>query len=169
MNKRIKKKRLSKQLEYIFGAVGYIFYLTSLIEYNLVQIISAEKYLQIFDKEDITLIDIASAKEDSNKTLHKLTEGNNMLGQLITLFGKISYIDDSLIANLREVSRIRGYYAHQFYKEDLRCGYLEKTPIKYKKKINKDVAFIYSIHKEVFAIDQENRAVAKKAKELGIQ
>ena len=38
MNKRIKKKRLSKQLEYIFGAIGYIFYLTSLIEYNLVQI-----------------------------------------------------------------------------------------------------------------------------------
>lgn len=70
MNKRIKKKRLSKQLEYIFGAIGYIFYLTSLIEYNLVQIIAAEEYIKVFDQDDISFIDIITAKEDSNKTPH---------------------------------------------------------------------------------------------------
>ena len=70
MNKRIKKKRLSKHLEYIFGAIGYVFYLTSLIEYNLVQIIAAEEYLKVFDQEDISFIDIITAKEDNNKTLH---------------------------------------------------------------------------------------------------
>ena len=167
MNDRIKKKRLSKQLEYIFGAIGYIFYLTSLIEYNLVQIISAEKYLQVFDKEDISFIDIIAAKEDSNRTLHELTEANKMLGRLITILENNVCIDDELITKLRKVAGIRGYYAHQFYKEDLHKNYLEKTPLRYKKQISKDVEFIYLVHIEVFEIEKQYRALAKKAKKLG--
>lgn len=168
MNKRIKKKRLSKQLEYIFGAVGYVFYLTSLIEYNLVQIISAEKYLQVFDTNDLTLIDIINAKEESNKTLSDLTNENRMLGKLITLLEKTNNFDERLISSLRKVADIRGYYAHQFYKDDLKSNYLETNPIKYKKGLNNDIDFIFSVHLEVFQIDEENRIVAKRAKELGL-
>ena len=168
MNKRIKKKRLSKQLEYIFGAIGYIFYLTSLIEYNLVQIIAAEEYLKVFDQEDISFIDIITAKEDSNKTLHKLTDENKMLGKLITLLEKIPSINIELIDDLRKVSEIRGYYAHKFYKDDLYKNYLEKNPLVYKKKINKDISFIFEVHNEVVEIDEAYRMVAKRAKELGL-
>lgn len=168
MNKRIKKKRLSKQLEYIFGAIGYIFYLTSLIEYNLVQIIAAEEYLKVFDQEDISFIDIITAKEDSNKTLHKLTDENKMLGKLITLLEKIPSIDIELIDKLRKVSEIRGYYAHKFYRDDLYKNYLEKNPLVYKKRINKDINFIFEVHNEVVEIDETYRMVAKRAKELGL-
>lgn len=168
MNQGIKKKRLSKQLEYIFGSIGYIFYMTSLIEYNLVQIIAAEEYLKIFDQEDISFIDIVSAKEDSNKTLHKLTDENKMLGKLITLLDKIPNIDKGLINDLRKVADIRGYYAHRFYKEDLYKNYLEKTPLVYKKRINNDVSFIYEVLNEVIEIDKTYRMVAKRAKELGL-
>lgn len=168
MNKRIKKKRLSKQLEYIFGAIGYIFYLTSLIEYNLVQIIAAEEYLKVFDQEDISFIDIITAKEDSNKTLHKLTDENKMLGKLITLLEKIPSIDTELIDDLRKVSEIRGYYAHKFYKDDLYKNYLEKNPLVYKKSISKDINFIFEVHNEVVEIDETYRMVAKRAKELGL-
>lgn len=168
MNKRIKKKRLSKQLEYIFGAIGYIFYLTSLIEYNLVQIIAAEEYLKIFDQDDISFIDIITAKEDSNKTLHKLTDENKMLGKLITLLEKIPSIDAELIDKLRKVSEIRGYYAHKFYKDDLYKNYLEKNPLIYKKSISKDINFIFEVHNEVVKIDETYRMVAKRAKELGL-
>ena len=168
MNKRIKKKRLSKQLEYIFGAIGYIFYLTSLIEYNLVQILAAEEYLKVFDKEDISFLDIITAKEDSNRTLHRLTEENKMLGKLITLLEKVPSIDENLITNLRKVSEVRGYYAHQFYKEDLYKNYLEKTPLVYKKRIGNDINFIFEVHNEVVEIDKTYRMVAKRAKELGL-
>ena len=168
MNKRIKKKRLSKQLEYIFGAIGYIFYLTSLIEYNLVQILAAEEYLKVFDKEDISIIDIITAKEDSNRTLHELTEQNKMLGKLITLLEKNLSPGEELINDLRKVSEIRGYYAHKFYKEDLYKNYLEKAPLVYKKKINNDVSFIYEVHNVVADIAETYRKVAKRAKELGL-
>ena len=168
MNKRIKKKRLSKQLEYIFGVIGYIFYLTSLIEYNLVQIIAAEEYLKVFDLDDISFIDIITAKEDSNKTLHKLTDENKMLGKLITLIEKMPSIDNELIDKLRKVSEIRGFYAHKFYKDDLYKNYLEKNPLVYKKKINKDISFIFEVHNEVVEIDETYRMVAKRAKELGL-
>lgn len=168
MNKRIKKKQLSKQLEYIFASIGYIFYLTSLIEYNIVQIISAEKYLQVFDKDDISYIDIINAKENSNKTLHELTEDNIMLGRLINILEKDTSIDGELITRLRKAASIRGYYAHQFFKEDLYKKYLEKTPLRYKKQINKDVGFIFSVHRELFEIDEINRIVAKRAKEAGL-
>ena len=164
MNKRIKKKRLSKQLEYIFGAIGYIFYLTSLIEYNLVQIIAAEEYLKVFDQDDISFIDIITAKEDSNKTLHKLADENKMLGKLITLLEKIPCIDTELIDKLRKVSEIRGYYAHKFYKDDLFKNYLEKNPLVYKKGIGKDINFIFEVHNEVAEIDEAYRMVAKKSK-----
>lgn len=168
MKKRAKEKRLSKQLEYIFGAIGYIFYLTSLIEYNLVQIIAAEKYLQVFDKEDISLFDILNAKEESNQTLHELTNKNKMLGRLISLLESNPNFDEELIENLRKVADIRGYYAHQFFKDDLRNNYLEKTPLKYKKQINKDVSFIFDVHNEIIEIDKINRMVAKEAKEAGL-
>ena len=168
MNKRIKKKVLSKQLEYIFGAIGYIFYLTSLIEYNLVQIISAEEYLKVFDKEDISIIDIITAKEDSNRTLHKLTEENKMLGKLITILEKNICIDNELINDLRKVSEIRGFYAHKFYKEDLYKNYLEKTPLAYKKRINSDISFIFEVHNVIADIAETYKKVAKRAKELGL-
>ena len=168
MNKRIKKKVLLKQLEYIFGAIGYIFYLTSLIEYNLVQIISAEEYLKVFDKEDISIIDIITAKEDSNRTLHKLTEENKMLGKLITILEKNICIDNELINDLRKVSEIRGFYAHKFYKEDLYKNYLEKTPLAYKKRINSDISFIFEVHNVIADIAETYKKVAKRAKELGL-
>ena len=168
MNDRIKKKRLSKQLEYIFGAIGYIFYLTSLIEYNLIQIIASEKYLCVFDNDDITIQDIIAAKEDSNNTLHKLTDDKFMLGELIRLLEKAKIVEDDFINDLRKVADIRGYYAHQFYKDDLYTGYLEKTPFVYKKKINNDIDFIFSIHNIVFEIAEENRTVAKRTKQLGL-
>ena len=56
---------------------------TTLIEYNLVQIIAAEEYLKVFDNEELSFLDIIDAKNDSNKTLRKLTEENKMLGKLI--------------------------------------------------------------------------------------
>ena len=169
MNKRIKEKRLSKQFEYILAAVGYIFYLTSLIEYNLVQLIAAEKYLQVFDKEDISFIDIINAKKNSNKTLHDLTDENRMLGRLITLLEKTQSVKDpELISDLRHVAEIRGYYAHEFFKEDLRNGYLEKEPLKYKKKLNEDVDFIFAVHNMLVEIDEINRKTVKIAKESGL-
>ncbi len=161
-------KRLSKQLDYILGAIGYIFYLTSLIEYNLVQIISAEKYLQVFDKDDIEFIDIIKAKEESNRTLHELTSENKMLGKLISLLEKTSNVDDGLISDLRRVSEIRGYYAHQFFKDDLYVRHLETNPLFYKKMINNDVTLIYKVHRKTLEIDETNRYVANKAKELGL-
>ena len=162
MNRRKKKKQLSKQQEYIFGAIGYIFYMTSMIEYNLVQVIAAERYLQVFDKEDLSYIDVISAKEDSNRTLHELTDGHKMLGKLIDILEKDTSIDGGLIERLRKVADIRGYYAHQFYKEDLYKNYLEKTPLIYRKQLREDVGFIYSVHMEVFGIDKANRALAKR-------
>lgn len=168
MNNRIKSKRLSKQLEYILGSIGYIFYLTSLIEYNLVQIVSAEKYLKVFDKDDISFIDIVSAKEESNNTLHELANSNVMLGSLISLLEKTDFVEESFILDLRKVATIRGYYAHRFFKEDLFKKHLEKNPLVYKQKIRKDISFIFSVHETVFAIEQQERYVALKAKELGL-
>lgn len=168
MNTRKKEKRLSRQLEYIFAAIGYIFYLTSLIEYNLVQIISSEKYLKVFDKDDFTIADIDLAKKESNDTLHKLTNEKIMLGELINLYEKHDIVDKDLIKDLRKVSDIRGYYAHQFYKEDLYKRKLEKTPLAYKKKINSDVSFIYYVHQIVFSIAEDNRTITRHAKRLGL-
>lgn len=44
--------------------------------------------------------------------------------------------------------------------------YLEKMPLIYKKKINSDVSYIYSIHQVVFRIAEDNRAISgiKRAK-----
>ena len=168
MGNRKKKKRLSKNLEHIFASIGYLIYLTSLVEYNLVQIISAEQYLQVFDKEDASFIDILKAKEASNETLHKLTKDNKMLGKLITLLEKTDNFTTELIENLRKVADIRGYYAHQFCKDDLKHNYLEKNPLIYKKRIASDIGFIYEINACLIAIDRENRLVVSKAKELGL-
>ena len=80
--------KFSKQLEHILGSIGYIFYLTSLIEYNLIQILSGEKYLKVLDNENITIKDINSGAEESNKTLHELKSRKLMLGGLIKLVKK---------------------------------------------------------------------------------
>ena len=125
-------------------------------------------WLFVFDKEDISIIDIIAAKEDSNRTLHELTKQNKMLGKLITLLEKNTSPDEELINDLRKVSEIRGYYAHKFYKENLYKNYLEKTPLVYKKIINNDVSFIYEVHNAVADIAETYRKVAKRAKELGL-
>lgn len=168
MKNRKAEKRLSRQIEKIFASIGYIFYLTSLIEYNLVQIISSEKYLKVFDKDDISLDDINAAKEESNETLHKLTDDNIMLGRLIDLLEKYDIVKEDLINDLRKVSHVRGYYAHKFYKDDLYKRYLEKTPLAYKKMVESDIDFIFTIHLEIFDIAEENRALAMRAKQLGL-
>lgn len=168
MQGKKQNKQLSKQIEYILGSIGYIFYLTSLIEYNLIQIIAAEKYLQVFDKDDIDYIDIINAKEESNRTLHQLSKDNLMLGNLITFLERNTNIDKNLISDLRTVSTIRGYYAHRFFKEDLFEKHLETDPLFYKTKINNDVSFIYKVHSETVEIDKDNRYIANKAKKLGL-
>ena len=122
----------------------------------------------MFDKQDITYIDIINAKEESNRTLHKLSKDNMMLGNLITFLEKNTNVDRELISELRKVSDLRGYYAHKFYKEDLYGNHLEKDPLFYKKKINEDVRFVYKVHQKTVKIDEENRYVANEAKKLGL-
>lgn len=169
MNKRIKKKLLSKQQQYIYGAIGFILHLSSLIEYNLIQLISAEKYLSVFDKETFTLEDIEEAKNNSDEELHKLTNGKNMLGKLIDKIESTNIFDESFINGLRRASEIRNYYAHRFFKEDLYSKYMDNCPLIYKKQINEDVGFLYHINIILVDMDKENRRLVQLARLNGFR
>lgn len=164
MNKRIKKKLLSKQQQYVYGAIGFVFHLTSLIEYNLIQIIAGEKYLSVFDKEEFSFEDIENAMIDSNKELHNLSNSKNMLGKLIDKIESVNVFDKDFINDLRKASQIRGYYAHQFFKDDLYKGYMEKDPLRYKKRMSDDIGFLYQLNYGLTDMDKENRKLARMAK-----
>ena len=108
------------------------------------------------------------AKIKSNEVLHKLTDESKMLGALISILEKNVNIDKEFISDLRRVADIRGYYAHRFFKEDLYTGHLDDDPLYYKAKISEDVGFIYSVHCQLFEVDEENRYLVNKAKNLGL-
>lgn len=160
MNKRTKKKSVKKQVQYVWQSIGYLLHLTSLIEYNLINIIAGEKYLSLFDNDEIDLEDILNAKLISNQTLHTLSSKKSMLGKLIYLIEEQGILDQYLIEDLKKVSDLRGYYAHQFFKDDLRKDNLSKNPSCYFHKLRTDIEFIYNIHCEILAIDKEYRRIS---------
>ena len=151
-------------MEHIWASVGYIIHITSLIEYNLINLIAGDTYLQVFDKDSFNLEDIKSAAKSSNDVLHDLSNSKSMLGKLIGILKKNHPIfDESFLNDLSKVSDIRGYYAHQFFKEDLWNRYLETNPYKYRKKLREDVGFVLMIHYQVLDIDRRFRELAKKS------
>lgn len=165
MNKRIKKKVLTKQQQYIYGAIGFILHISSLIEYNLIQLIAAEKYLSVFDKDNISFDDIELARNESNGELHSLSNSKKMMGKLIGKLESTNVFEVGFIEDLRKASNIRGYYAHQFYKDDLCSRLLEKHPLKYKRKINEDVGFLYQLNSVLVEMDKDNRRLVKLVKD----
>lgn len=125
---------------------------------------SGEKYLKVLDNENVTIKDINSGAEESNKTLHELRSRKLMLGGLIKLLKKEDIFEDNFLADLQKVSEIRGYYAHQFFKDDLYSLHLENDPLYYEEKINNEIDFIYRVHEDIYETEQQYREIAEKLK-----
>lgn len=66
------KIKHKKDLEYIWGSIGFIIHLSSLIEHNVKLLISGEELLQIFDNENISIFDLLNAKEELIKNTKKM-------------------------------------------------------------------------------------------------
>lgn len=164
MNKRIKKKLLSKQTQYVYGAIGFIIHLSSLIEYNLLQLLAAEKFLSVFDNKDFTYEEVIMGIKDSNSVFHNLSRKERMLGKLIDKLEDTKSFDFAFIEELRKASYIRGYYAHQFFKDDLYKSYMENCPLRYKKRINDDIEFLYQLNCALVQMDKDNRKLVRKIK-----
>ena len=139
-----------KDLEYIWGSVGYIIHLSSMIEQNTVLLISGEEILREFDKDDLSSIDILSAISKSNEKFRKNSSTKMMLGKLIEQLKKYELFNgDRLIDDLRIASQIRGYYAHEFFKKDLYEKHLENDPLFYKPQLQEDIDFMYRLNEEL--------------------
>lgn len=157
------KIKHKKGLEYIWGSIGFIIHLSSLIEHNVKLLISGEELLQIFDNENISILDLLNAKEESNKKYKENDENRLMLGKLIDHLNKYNlYKDSDLVEKLRKVSRIRGYYAHEFFKRDLYVKHLESDPLFYKHQIMEDIDFLYTLNNELLETIKEYKKLSLK-------
>ena len=139
-----------KDLEYIWGSVGYIIHLSSMIEQNTMLLISGEEILKEFDKDDMSAFDIVSAISESNKMFRDNSSKKKMLGKLLEQLEKYELFNGHrLIDDLRTASRIRGYYAHEFFKNDLYEKHLENDPLIYKPQLQEDVDFMHRLNEEL--------------------
>lgn len=157
------KIKHKKDLEYIWGSIGFIIHLSSLIEHNVKLLISGEELLQIFDNENISILDLVNAKEESNKKYKENDENRVMLGMLIKQLNKYDlYKDSDLIEKLWKVSNIRGYYALEFLKRDLYAKHLESDPLFYKHQIMEDIDFLYTLNNELLETIKEYKKLGLK-------
>lgn len=86
-----------------------------------------------------------------------------MLGRLIEQLNKYHlYKDSDLVEKLRKVSRIRGYYAHEFFKRDLYARHLENDPLFYKPQIMEDIDFLYTFNNEFLETIKEYKKLGLK-------
>ncbi len=158
------KRNKQKDIEFIWQSVGYIIHLSCMIEQNVKLLISGEEFLKEFDEEEINILDLLKAKNKSNELLHKNTDEKKMLGKLIDQLEKYKlYKGSELIKDLRKASGIRGFYAHEFFKNDLKARHLETDPLYYKEQIQNDVSFLYELNEELTTLVSKYKELAKKA------
>ena len=141
------KRKIIKELDYVWGSVGYIIQLSCMIEQNVKMLISGEEVLKELDNIEVSLLDLIGAINESNRKLKENTENRVMLGNLVKqLSGYKLYKNSNLIEDLKKASRIRGFYAHEFFKNDLREKHLENDPLFYKTKLQEDIIFLHELN-----------------------
>lgn len=156
-------KKIEKELEYIWGSVGRIIHLSSMIEQNTMLLISGEEILKELDKDDVSSFGILTAISESNKKFRKNSSKKIMLGKLIEQLEKYKLFNgDRLIDDLRKASQIRGYYAHEFFKKDLYKKHLENDPFFYKQQLEEDVIFMRQLNEELVSCVKEYQELCNK-------
>lgn len=154
------RRKHKKDLEYIWGSIGYIMHICSMIEQNVKLLISGEELMHHFDKENVSILDFIEAVDTSNKMFRGNTENKVMLGRLIKQLEKYKlYNDSSLIDDLRKASEIRGYYAHEFFKKDLYLKHLESNPRFYEPKLREDIGYLFELNIDLLDIVKKYKKI----------
>ena len=159
MNKRQSKKKLKRDLNSLWARVGFIMQLSQMIEYNLLNILAGNKYLDGI--EELSIYDFNGydkAAKDSNDVLKYNNEST--LGKLLNKAVKEGIFTDNFIKVLEKVVEKRNYYTHQFFKDQLDKNVLESNPSHYFKDMSETISLSYEVNKALLEIDKDYRDAA---------
>ena len=159
MNKRQSKKKLKRDLNGLWARLGFIIQLSQMIEYNLLNILAGDKYLEGI--EELSLYDFdgySKATKDSNDVLKDNKEST--LGKLLNKAVKEGIFNDEFVKLLEDVVEKRNYYTHQFFKDQLGSNILETNPSYFYKNMSETISLFYEVNNTLLEIDKNYRRVA---------
>lgn len=162
MNKRLKKKTYQYRLLLFYSKIGEIANICSMIEYNLIQIISERTLLdKIGNKNSMLLLDFNQYVKAANDKYKNLNE-YNCLKQLINdAYGQYG-LSTSLKNELHKIREKRNYYIHGLFQDDLKGSkWIFSNPEKYFKEINSFKEHLYLVNNKLISIDTNNRGLIK--------
>ena len=159
MNKRLKKKSYKYALNSFYSKVGLIANLSSMIEYNLILIVSEQKILLgLNNKDELYLFEYNSLVESANNRYRELSSYSK-LQQLIKEAIASEAINKEVGKELEKIRKERNYYIHELFIEDLRTKHLFNNPSIYFKNMDNLISKMSFINECLVSLDRNKRSI----------
>lgn len=154
--KKTNIKDLEKDLEQLWGKVGFIVNLSQMIEYNLANILAFDEILREFiDRDSMFVMEYNVFARKANKWYKKLN--GKELGFAIHRAEEISFFTSESLEELKRIGKERNYVVHTLFKEDLKLKHLETDPKFYFERLEQLIADMASINNDLCRIFQDQK------------
>ena len=160
MNKRLRKKTYEYRLVVFYSKIGEIANLSSMIEYNLIQIISEKTLLGSLDgKESVYLHELNQFIKDANVKYKSMNEYSVLKDLINDAFGSYG-LSLELKDILHNARKKRNYYIHDLFQEDLMGKkWIFTKPDYYFREMNRFIEELHKLNSILVSIDYNNREI----------
>lgn len=148
MKKEKLSRKVTKQLKYLWGQVGFIINLSQMIEYTLYNILALNEILKECENKDSMFVFEYNELVDKANKIGKFLE-NKTLGCIISKAKEVNYFTAKDIELLEDVLKKRNYVTHHLFRNDLKEKKLETNPAIFFKKLEEIINSMYSVNEEL--------------------
>lgn len=148
-----------KQLEELFGKVGFIVNLSQMIEYTLANILAFDELLREFNKNDLMcLFDHLAVR--ANKWYTKLSKQS--FGYGLRRAQELDFFTADSQERLQNICEERNFVIHHLFKDDLKTQHLETDPSFYFERLESLIEDMYQANEDLNEIFKYQKAQFKK-------
>lgn len=148
MKKEKLSRKVTKQLKYLWGQVGFIINLSQMIEYTLYNILALNEILKEFENRDSMFVFEYNELVDRANKIGMFLE-NKPLGSIISKAKEVNYFTAEGIKLLEDVLKKRNYVTHHLFRDDLKEKKLETNPAIFFKELEELINLMYSVNEEL--------------------
>ncbi len=140
----------------LWGKVGFIVHLSQMVEYNLANILSADKLLREFEKRDsMYVIEYNKFAEKSNELYLKLSA--KPFGSILNQAENVKFFTEDGLKLLREACNKRNYIVHHLFRDDLKSKHLENDPQFYFEELETTIGLLHQVNEELIKIFERQK------------
>ena len=139
---------IKKQLEELWGKVGFIVNLSQMLEYTLANILAFDEILKEFDnKNSMSMFDYNTFAERAATLYNELIE--RPVGYGLRQAEKLKFFTDDSQKRLKRICEERNFVIHRVFCDDLKLNHLETDPEFYFGRLESLIENMYYANEEL--------------------